>query len=74
MYGKKGTEESRKKWKKTKLVSHFQHFKAAKNYITHLIKKARREYYTSLIEENNSNQGKLFRATKKLLSKQKMIN
>ena len=35
------------------------------------MRKARREYYTNFIEENSINQGKLFRATKKLLSEKK---
>ena len=32
------------------------------------MRKTRREFYTNFIEENSSIQGKLFRATKKLLS------
>ena len=35
------------------------------------MRKDRREYYTNFIEENSSNQRKLFRATKKLLSEKK---
>ena len=68
---KKLRRKAERKWKKTKKLSDFKHFKMAKNYATHQMRKTRREYYTSFIEENSSNQEKLFRATKKLLSEKK---
>ena len=36
-------------------------------YTTNLMNKARQEFYTQFVEENSSNQEKLFNAAKKLL-------
>ena len=43
-------------------------YKSARNFATNLIKKARFEFYHNLIQENSSDQGKLFRISKQLLN------
>ena len=42
--------------------------KTLRNYVIHLINKARTECYTDLINKNSDNQCKLFRAAKTLLT------
>ena len=55
-------------WRKNKSEASFKLFKTLRNYVTHLINKARTEYYTDLINKYSDNQGKLFRAAKTLLN------
>ena len=44
-------------------------FKKQKNHVTYIMNQARREFYTDFIEENSADQGRLFKAAKKLLGK-----
>ena len=53
-----------KKWRWTKLQCDFLAYKAKKNYLTFVMKRARRHFYTDFIAENKNDQGKLFRAAK----------
>ena len=43
-------------------------YKSARNFANNLIKKARFDFYPNLIQENSSDQGKLFRVSKRLLN------
>lgn len=43
-------------------------FKKNRNFTTYLMNEARRKFYSDFIVENNSNQRKLFSATKRLLN------
>ena len=54
-------------WRKTNSLSDLIIFKSKKNHVTHLMNQARQVFYTNLINENSADQGRLFRATKKLL-------
>ena len=45
-------------------------FKAKRNYVIHLMNEARCTYYKEFIDENSSDQSKLFRASKSLLNLQ----
>ena len=56
-------------WRKTKLLSDLIIFKSKKNHVTHLMNQARQVFYTNFIDENSADQGRLFRATKKLLAR-----
>ena len=42
-------------------------FKSKKNQVTYLMNQARQVFYTNFIDENSVDQGRLFRATKRLL-------
>ncbi|PFX18016.1 hypothetical protein AWC38_SpisGene17650 [Stylophora pistillata] len=50
---------------KTKTV--VSRLKVAWNPVTYLLNKAKHQYYTESVDENSSDQGRLFRASKKLL-------
>lgn len=60
--------KAERKWRRTRSVEDFDAFKRRKNEATYLINKARREFYTQFMEENSENQGKLFKASKKILA------
>ena len=68
---KKLRRKAERHWRRTGLHKDFVAFKAQRNRVTYLMKVARKEFYTDFIAENSSDQGKLFRATKKLLAKRK---
>ena len=61
--------KAERRWRKTKSLSDLIIFKSKKNHVTHLMNQARRAFYTNFIDENSADQGRLFRATKKLLSR-----
>ena len=61
-----------RKWRKSGLPEDFKAFKAQRNHVTYMINDARRIFYTDFIAENSADQGKLFRAAKKLLAKKKV--
>ena len=65
---KRHRRKAERAWRKNKSEASFKLFKTLRNYVTHLINKARTEYYTDLINKNSYNQGKLFRAAKTLLN------
>ena len=62
---KRCCRKAERAWRKNKSEASFKLFKTLRNYVTHLINKARTEYYTDL----SDNQGKLFRAAKTLLNR-----
>ena len=59
---------AKRKWRQTRTQHYFIDFKAKKNHLNFLIKRARTAYYQQFIEDNNSNQQKLFAASKQLLN------
>ena len=61
-------------WRKSKSAHDLGVFKAKKNRATFITNQARCEYYTSHIQENSSNQRKLFQSTKALLCDAKDIS
>ena len=58
-------------WRKTKLEVHRQMYKAQCNTVTKLIEQAKRDYYATLIQENENNSKTLFRIVNSLLGKSK---
>ena len=58
--------KAERRWRKTKLLSDLIIFKSKKNHVTYLMNQARQVFYTNFIDENSVDQGRLFRATKKL--------
>ena len=69
---KKLRRKAERRWRRTGLHEDFVAFKAQRNRLTYLINVARKEFYTDFIAENSSDQGKLFRATKKLQAKKEV--
>ena len=69
---KKLRRKAEKRWRRTRLHEDFVAFKAQRNRVTYLMNVARKEFYTDFIAENSSDQGKLFRAAKKLLAKKEV--
>ncbi|PFX28819.1 RNA-directed DNA polymerase from mobile element jockey [Stylophora pistillata] len=61
--------KAERKWKKTKWEADFQLFKKRRNHLTHLLNEAKRKFFTDFVEDNSSEQGRLFRATRSLLGK-----
>ena len=59
-----------KRWRRTGLASDLLAFKSKRNYVIYLMNNARRTYCSQFIEENSSNQSKLFRESKRLLNMQ----
>ncbi|XP_068731185.1 uncharacterized protein [Montipora capricornis] len=59
--------KAERKWRKTKQIADFLAFKEKRNHVTYLLNKAKHQYYTEFVDENSSDQGRLFRASKKLL-------
>lgn len=52
----------------------FADFKKKRNYVTYIMNQARRKFYTNFIEENRSDQGRLFKAAKNLLGKKENLS
>ena len=61
--------KAERKWKKTKRETNFQLCKKRRNHVTHLLNEAKRTFFTDFVEDNSSDQGRLFRATRTLLGK-----
>ena len=61
-------------WRKSKSAYDLSVFKAKKNHATFIMNQARCEYYANHIQENSSNQRKLFQTTKALLCDAKDVS
>ena len=57
-----------RKWRASRLNSDFAVFKAKQNFALHVMNESRWVYYKQYIDENSSDQGRLFRASKRLLN------
>jgi len=66
--------KAERKWRANKLPTDFATFKMKKNYVTKLMNRARSRYYSDFIRDNSSDQRKLFRAAKSLLSEPKTLS
>lgn len=53
-------DKAGRKWRRTRRTEGLKEFKAKRNYVTHLLNKAKREYYVQFMEDNGANQGKRF--------------
>jgi len=63
----KAKRKTEKKWRSSKSQDDLRAFKVARNRVTNMMHRERTAYYTDLISENGSDQGKLFRITKSVL-------
>ena len=68
---KKKRRKAEKRWLKTKSVQDYQYYKTARNVTLFVMNKARRTYYSEMINENSDNQKRLFNVTKFLLNMSK---
>lgn len=64
---KRERRKAERKWRKTKATDDLLDFKSKRNHMTYLMNKARREFYSEFMDENSTDQRKLFNAAKKLL-------
>ena len=60
--------KAERKWKKTRSNEDLLAFKSLRNRATFLMNEVRRNFYSTFIAENSTNQRKLFGAVKKLLA------
>ena len=70
MQAKRNRRRAERKWRASGLPYDLAVFKAKRNLTLHLLDEARRTYYTQFIDDNSSDQSKLFRASKSLLNLQ----
>lgn len=70
---KRARRKAERKWMKMSLPSDFADYKKKRNYATNRMNKAIQEFYTQFVEENSSNQKKLFNAANKLLGGRKQL-
>lgn len=70
MKARRNRRKAERKWRASKLDSDFEQFKARRNYALYLTNVSRRDYYKQYIDDNSSDQGKLFQAGRRLLNLQ----
>ena len=63
---KRARRQAERKWRRTRLYSDFQQYKAKKNQATYTMNQARTEFYKDLIHEAGNYQRKLFKSAKTL--------
>ena len=61
------------RWRRSGLEADLLAFKAIKNKMNHLMNEARKVFFTELVEENCTDQRKLFLVTKRLLEREKVL-
>ena len=66
--------KAERKWRRSKSVVDFTHFKQKRNQVTYIMNQAKRKFYADFIEENKADQGQLFKAAKKLLGKKEELS
>lgn len=60
-------------WRRTRALADLNIFMSYRNRATYLMNQARQMFYTNFIDENSTDQGRLFRATKQLLAKRSCL-
>ncbi len=66
--------KAERKWRRSKSVVDFTHFKQKRNQVMYIMNQAKRKFYADFIEENKADQGQLFKAAKKLLGKKEELS
>ena len=64
---KRMRRKAERKWRATKSVADLNNYKAKRNLATNLMNRARTAYYKNLIDENSSDQKRLFKVAKQLM-------
>ena len=67
---KRTRRRTEKKWRTTRLPADLVAFKKERNRVVNLMNEARRDYYNQFIEDNSTDQRRLFMASKSLLNMQ----
>ncbi|CAB3985662.1 RNA-directed DNA polymerase from transposon X-element [Paramuricea clavata] len=67
---KRARRRAERKWRRTKLYGDFLVYKSKKNEATFVMKCANNKYYTTFIQENNSDHRKLFKSAKFLFNQE----
>ena len=67
---KRTRRRAEKKWRTTRLPADLAAFKKERNRVVNLMNEARRVYYNQFIEDNSTDQRRLFMASKSLLNMQ----
>ena len=70
MQARRDRRKAERRWRTTRLPLDLAVFKSKRNYALYVMNKARRAYYSQFIDDNSSDQSKLFRASKSLLNLQ----
>jgi len=68
---KRQRRKAEKLWRRTNKDSDLMHFKSIKNQANYLMKRAKGDFYTNLVNENSHNQKKLYAVAKKSIDSQK---
>ena len=63
---KRARRQAERKWRRTRLHTDFQQYKAKKNQATNTMNQARTEFYKDIIHEDGNDQRKLFKSAKRL--------
>ena len=71
---KRSRQKAERKWRRTRLPVDFADFKRKSNKVTNLMNETREEFYSKFIEDNRTDQRKLFCAAKKLLGASDVLN
>ena len=71
---KRSRQKAERKWRRTRLPVDFADFKRKSNKVTNLMNETREEFYSKFIEDNRTDQRKLFCAAKKLLCASDVLN
>ena len=71
---KRSRRKAERKWRKTRLPVDFADFKRKRNKVTNFMNKTREEFYCKFIEDNGTDQRKLFCVAKKLLGASDVLN
>ncbi|XP_078380240.1 uncharacterized protein LOC144663192 [Oculina patagonica] len=68
MKARRERRSAERKWRASRSDSDLVVFKAKRNFALHVMNESRRAYYKQYIDENSFDQGRLFRASKRLLN------
>ena len=60
--------------RRTRSLADLNIFKSYRNHVAYLMNQARQFFYTNFIDENSTDQGRLFRATKQLLANKEELS
>ena len=70
---KRSRRKAERKWGRSKLPADFADYQKKRNHVTNLMNKSRQHFYSKFIEDNSTDQRKLFGAAKKLLGNHDLL-
>ena len=66
---KRKRNKAERKWRRSKSTIDLDNFKRSRNAVNHILFKARKHFYSDLIDEHSGDQKKLFRTTMNLINR-----